>query len=160
MKLTSIQAALLLQMLSRIGDITAKKLVDHCVSAQAVFNEKKINLLKIKGTGTFHLQGFDQLERHLAAVFEEEKFLGKEKITPLLYPSPAYPKALGFCANAPLVLFQKGIVSWENERILSIVGTRNPTSRGVGFCKQLIEDLAEYNPLIVSGFAGKQFERA
>ena len=47
MKLTSIQAALLLQMLPGIGDITAKKLVDHCGSAQAVFNEKKINLLKI-----------------------------------------------------------------------------------------------------------------
>jgi DNA processing protein len=153
MKLTSIQAALLLQMLPGIGDITAKKLVDHCGSAQAVFNEKKINLLKIKGIGAFHFQGFDQLERHLAAVIEEEKFLEKEKITPLLYPSPAYPKALGFCANAPLILFQKGIVSWENERILSIVGTRNPTSRGVDFCKQLIEDLAEYNPLIVSGFA-------
>jgi len=50
-------------------------------------------------------------------------------------------------------LFQKGGASWRNERILSIVGTRNPTSRGVDFYKQLIEDLAEYNPLIVSGFA-------
>ena len=50
-------------------------------------------------------------------------------------------------------MFQKGGASWKNERILSIVGTRNPISRGVDFCKQLIEDLAEYNPLIVSGFA-------
>ena len=41
MKLTSIQAALLLQKLPGIGDITAKKLVDHCGSAQAVLNEKK-----------------------------------------------------------------------------------------------------------------------
>ena len=153
MKLTSIQAALLLQKLPGIGDITAKKLVDHCGSAQAVLNETKINLLKIKGIGAFHLQGFDQFERYLPAVIEEEKFLEKEKILPLLYPSPDYPKALGFCANAPLVLFQKGNVSWKNERILSIVGTRNPTSRGVDFCKQLIEDLAQYNPLIVSGFA-------
>ena len=42
MKLTSIQAALLLQKLPGIGDITAKKLVDHFGSAQAVFNEKKL----------------------------------------------------------------------------------------------------------------------
>ena len=76
-----------------------------------------------------------------------------EKIFPLLYPFLDYPKVLGLCANAPLVLSQKGNISWKNERILSIVGTRNPTSRGVDFCKQLIEDLAEYNPLIVSGFA-------
>ena len=86
MKLTSIQAALLLQKLPGIGDITAKKLVDHCGSAQAVLNEKKINLLKIKGIGAFHLQGFDQFERYLPAVIEEEKFLEKEKIIAVAVP--------------------------------------------------------------------------
>jgi len=55
MNLTSIQASLLLQLLPGIGDITAKKLVDHCGSAQSVLNEKRSNLLKIKGIGTFHL---------------------------------------------------------------------------------------------------------
>lgn len=50
-------------------------------------------------------------------------------------------------------MFQKGSISWKNERIISIVGTRNPSSRGIDFCKQLIEDLRSYNPLIVSGFA-------
>lgn len=153
MKLTSIQAALLLRKLPGILDITAKKLVDHFGSAQAVFDEKKINLLKIKGICAFHLQGFDQFERYLPAVIEEENFLEKEKIISLLYPSPDYPKASGFCANAPLVLFQKGGAPWKNERILSILGTRNPTSGGVDFCKQFIEDLSEYNPFIVLGFA-------
>jgi DNA processing protein len=47
MNLTSIQASLLLQLLPGIGDITAKKLVDHCGSAQSVLNEKRSNLLKI-----------------------------------------------------------------------------------------------------------------
>jgi|TARA_B110000037_G_C16701654_1_gene335130 DNA processing protein len=48
MKLTSIQATLLLQKLPGIGDITAKKLVDHCGSAQAVLNEKKIIYSRLK----------------------------------------------------------------------------------------------------------------
>lgn len=56
MNLTSIQASLLLQLLPGIGDITAKKLVDHCGSAQSVLNEKRSNLLKIKGIDTFHLK--------------------------------------------------------------------------------------------------------
>ena len=115
MNLTSIHTALLLLMLPGIGDITAKKLVDHCGNTKAVLNETKINLLKIKGIGAFHLQGFDQLERNFPAAIEEEKFLGKEKILSLLNPFPDYPKALGFCANAPLVLFQKAIISWKNE---------------------------------------------
>ncbi len=79
MELTSIQASLLLQRLPGIGDITAKKLVDHCGSAQAVFKESKINLLKIKGIGTFHLQGFNKFETYFSTVLEEEKFLKKKK---------------------------------------------------------------------------------
>jgi len=115
--------------------------------------KKKINLLKIKGIGTFHLQGFNQFETYFSTVLEEEKFLKKEKIIPILYNSSDYPKTLTFFANAPLVLFQKGNVLWKNEHIVSIVGTRNPTSRGVDFCKQLIKELAVYHPIIVSGFA-------
>jgi DNA processing protein len=117
------------------------------------FKESKINLLKIKGIGAFHLQGFNKFERCFSTVLEEEKFLKKEKITPILYNSCDYPKTLAFCANAPLVLFQKGKVSWENNRIISVVGTRNPTTRGIDFCKQLIQDLAAYHPIVVSGLA-------
>ena len=117
------------------------------------FWRKKINLLKIKGIGTFHLQGFNQFETYFSTVLEEEKFLKKEKIIPILYNSSDYPKTLTFFANAPLVLFQKGNVLWKNEHIVSIVGTRNPTSRWVDFCKQLIKELAVYHPIIVSGFA-------
>ena len=88
-------------MLPGIRDINAKKLVDHCGSTKAVLNETKSNLLKIKGIGTLHLQGFDQLERYFSAVMEEEKFLGKEKILSLLYPFPDYPKVLGFLPMFP-----------------------------------------------------------
>ena len=48
MNLTSIQAALLLQLLPGIDDITAKKLVENCGSAQAVLKEKKVTYLKLK----------------------------------------------------------------------------------------------------------------
>ena len=94
----------MLQKLPGIGYITAKKLVDQFGSAQGVLNEKKINLLKIKGIGAFHLQGLDQFERYLPVVTGEEKFLEKEKIILLLHPSPDYPKGLRFCANTPYSL--------------------------------------------------------
>jgi len=74
MKVTSIHAALLLQMLLGIGDITAKRLVDHSESTKAVLNETKINLLKIKGIGAFHLQGF----RSIRALFSCSNGRGKD----------------------------------------------------------------------------------
>lgn len=153
MNITSIQAALLLQSLPGIGNITTKKLVDHCGNVNAVFEEKKENLLKIRGIGTFHLKGFSDLESYMSNVIIEEEFLKKEQLTPLIYGEENYPLSLSYCADSPLVLFQKGKVSWDNERIISLVGTRTPTSRGIDFCKQLIEDIADYNPLIISGFA-------
>ena len=43
---------LALQHVPKIGDITAKKLISHCGSAEAVLKEPKSNLLKIGGIGT------------------------------------------------------------------------------------------------------------
>ena len=43
---------LALQHVPFIGDITAKKLINHCGSVEAVFHEKKQNLLKIDGIGS------------------------------------------------------------------------------------------------------------
>ena len=42
---------LALQHVSKVGDTTAKKLINHCGCAEAVFKEKKSNLLKIDGIG-------------------------------------------------------------------------------------------------------------
>ena len=47
---------LALQNVSNIGDITAKKLIAHCGSAEAVFKEKKQNLLKIDGIGSITIR--------------------------------------------------------------------------------------------------------
>jgi DNA processing protein len=44
-------------------------------------------------------------------------------------------------------------MDFENRKMISIVGTRQITSYGMDFCKKLIEDLAIFNPIIVSGFA-------
>jgi DNA processing protein len=51
------------------------------------------------------------------------------------------------------LLFSSGNIHLNKQKIISIVGTREVTSYGIDFCKQLIADLAPLNPIIVSGFA-------
>ena len=51
MKDSQLLHILALQHVSKIGDTTAKKLINHCGSAEAVFKEKRSNLLKIDGIG-------------------------------------------------------------------------------------------------------------
>ncbi|MEL0261902.1 MAG: DNA-processing protein DprA [Flavobacteriaceae bacterium] len=55
--------------------------------------------------------------------------------------------------DAPLLLLARGEWPPNYPRIISMVGTRRPTDYGKRMCQQLIEALAPYNPLLVSGFA-------
>ena len=64
-----------------------------------------------------------------------------------------YPKRLKYCADGPLVLFQRGNINFNNQRIISIVGTRKASAHGIAFCEKLIAELSPLDPLIISGFA-------
>ena len=50
-------------------------------------------------------------------------------------------------------MYSKGTVDYNNQRVISIVGTRKATDYGKDFCNELIKDLVPHNPLIVSGLA-------
>ncbi len=52
-----------------------------------------------------------------------------------------------------MLLFQRGAINLNQQRIISIVGTRKITTHGIANCEKLVEILAPYNPVIVSGFA-------
>jgi len=143
---------LALQNVARIGDITAKKLINNCGSAEGVFKEKKSNLLKIDGIGTttisdvFSTYHFEEAEKEL-------KYIKDNDIKCLYFMDENYPEKLKHCIDGPILLFQSGDINLKKQRIISIVGTRKITTYGAAFCEQLVEQLAPFNPVIVSGFA-------
>lgn len=143
---------LALQNVPKIGDITAKKLIAHCGSAEAVLKEKKQFLLKIDGIGTSMLQDVYN-KNHLIAAETELKFVKDNAITCLYFMDSDYPEKLKHCIDGPILLFQSGQVDLKKQRLISIVGTRQITTSGVAFCEQLVEQLAVFNPVIISGFA-------
>lgn len=143
---------LALQNVSNIGDVNAKKLIAHCGSAQAVFNEKKQNLLKIDGIGTVIVQELLN-KTHLENAEAEMRFISKNSIGCLYFEEATYPERLKHCIDSPILLFYRGKLNLENKRMISIVGTRKISSHGIAFCEQLVESLLPYNPVIVSGFA-------
>ena len=143
---------LALQHVTNIGDITAKKLISHCGSAEFVFKEKKQNLLKIEGIGNVLISDLFQSTHHKAAE-DELQFIKKNNITCLYFKEDTYPDRLKHCVDGPVLLFQSGQVNLKQLHIISIVGTRKITTQGIAFCENLIEQLVPYNPVIVSGFA-------
>jgi DNA processing protein len=135
-----------------VGDIVAKKLINHCGSAENVFISKTQSIRSIDGIGSVLIKSLKD-----KTIFEkaeqEMRFIEKEKITTFYYQNEDYPNKLKHCIDGPVLLFGSGNLNFENRKIISIVGTREVTSHGIEFCKKLIEDLAVFNPIIVSGFA-------
>lgn len=147
-----LQYVLALQHISNLGDTTAKKLIGHFGSAKNVFQQKKQDLLKIDGIGTYRLRDFT-ISAHLKAAEEELKFIEENNIKVLYFRDTDYPDKLKHCIDGPVLLFQSGNINLKNQKIISVVGTRKITQSGIAFCEKFIEDLSVLNPIIVSGFA-------
>lgn len=145
-------ALLRLQRIPNIGDVTAKKLLDRCGSATAIFEEKQQHLLKLDGVGTYTLRGLQDAE-HLKAAEEEYRFIKENDVEYSCFLDEDYPNKLKHCIDGPILLFKSGNIHLENRKLVSVVGTRNITSYGQAFCEQFIEELAPLDPIIISGFA-------
>ena len=133
-----------------VGNVLAKKLLSHCGSAEAVFSEKKKLLLKIPGIGQTIA---DAIANHEVRerVNDEMAFIERYNIQPLFYLNADYPQRLKECHDAPIILYYKGNVDLNADKILAVVGTRTPTDYGKIICDKIISELD--NVLIVSGLA-------
>ncbi len=153
MNFQEIYYTLALLKIDGIGDITAKKLLQHFGSAENVLTATKKNLATVEGIGDktiFNLQN-NQLALKQAAI--EMKYIENGNINVLNINDEKYPNSLKNCIDAPVLLFTSGNIDFDNSKIISIVGTRTPTYYGTGFCKELMQEIKSFNPIIVSGFA-------
>ena len=149
---TELLYILALQNVSNLGDSTAKKLIRHLGSPEAVIKAKKETLLKIDGIGTTKLQDLHS-PHHLRAAEDELRFIEDNNIEYSYFLDRDYPEKLKHCIDGPILLFSRGNIDLKNKKIISIVGTRKVTTQGIAFCEQLIEDLSPLSPVIISGFA-------
>jgi DNA processing protein len=135
-----------------VGDIVAKKLLNHCQSAEEIFKSKSNILASIDGVGPVLIKKLKSQSASNSAE-AEMKFIQKNNIQTYYFKDADYPDKLKHCIDGPTLLFGSGNFKVNNQKIISIVGTREITSAGMDFCKKLLEDLAPLNPIIVSGFA-------
>lgn len=141
-----------LTFIKSIGPVTAKNLLAYCGSAENIFSANKKQLLQIPGVGEKTIEAIRGTDA-LARARQELDFIEKHGIEVLFFSDEKYPKRLKNCIDSPILLYAKGTVDFNQQRIISIVGTRNATSYGKNLCKELCEVLAPYNVLIVSGLA-------
>lgn len=143
---------LALQRVPNLGDTSAKKLLEHVGSAEGIFKEARHKLLKINGIGAIRLKGLSNTKL-LVEAERELKFIQTNHIKIFYFRDKQYPERLKHCVDSPILIFQRGNIQLQRRPVISIVGTRNITAYGAGFCKKLIEELVPIDPVIVSGFA-------
>lgn len=136
----------------KVGPVTAKNLVSYCGGIQNVFEARKKELLTVPGVGpgiAKHILEKDYFKEAEA----ELEFIENQGIQLLSFLDEAYPHRLKPLDDAPLLLYYKGTADLNHPRIVSIIGTRKPSTLGVATCEQLVEELADYGVMIVSGLA-------
>lgn len=135
-----------------VGDINAKKLIAYCGGAEAVFKEKKKDLLKIPGIGIQTVNAI--LSQDIMKRAEQEvAFVEKNNIRALFFADKDYPDRLKHCIDSPVVLFVKGNAELNVPKMLAVVGTRKATPWGKEIAKKIIEELSSINVVVVSGLA-------
>ncbi len=152
MKEEELMHLLALQKTKGIGDVMAKKLISTLGSATQVFKEAPSKLAKLNGIGTTTIANLKDTSI-LQKAEKELANISKYNLQVIYFLDDDYPMRLKHCIDAPILMFQKGKTSFKDKKIISIVGTRNMTPYGKDCCEQLINDLKDFNPMIVSGLA-------
>jgi len=135
-----------------IGDVMAKKLISHCGSATQVFAERKQALSKISGVGTAIIYALKDNTLFTRAE-KEIDFMNANAIQYSYFQDDDYPMYLKHCFDAPIFFFKKGNIQLNHQKVISVVGTRQMTGYGKSVLEDLIKNLVEYNPVIISGLA-------
>jgi DNA processing protein len=143
-----------LGLIPRIGDVNARKLVSHFGNVESIFLEPYRNLIKIPGIGS-GIAKYISDRSYLDAAEKEAEYVTKNNIRTYFYLDNDYPFRLRQCDDSPVMFFFKGNCNLDSLKILSIVGTRNATTRGRELCEKIISGLSIGHPdlIIVSGLA-------
>ena len=139
-------------MIRSIGPTYAKALLAQFGDAEQIIKTPKSKLMKVPGIKEKRTGAID-FDDAMAAAEHELEFIEKNNIRVIFYTDLDYPKRLKNCADGPVLLYAKGNIDLNRQHVVSIVGTRNATDYGKQLCHQLVEELHQYNVLIVSGLA-------
>ena len=143
-----------LSLIPGIGGVLSRNLIAYVGNVDGIFSESEKSLLKIPGIGEINAKRIkDKIFLHHAE--KEIRFIERNKIRVDFYTDKSYPRRLKNCIDAPILIYSKGNFDINQNRVISIVGTRNATPYGKQACDELVQKLAERNyfPLIVSGLA-------
>lgn len=137
-----------------VGVMHARNLMEVIGDEEAIFRDD-IRKLEAIPRISRRLIGEIRDPAVLRRAEQELKFVEDNKLQLLFFTDKDYPQRLIQCIDAPLLLYSKGNADFNHAKTISIVGTRNSTSYGEDFCKELVKKISIRIPdvQIISGLA-------
>lgn len=144
-----------LSMVKKITSGAVRHLYDCGLTAEDFFKMDLTSINAALGLRPGQLSGQINRDEALRAAQKELTNMQAHNIRGYFIMDADYPTRLFSIEDAPVFLYQLGTTDLDSRHIVSVVGTRKPTSYGTGFSQTLIKDLATYFPdlVVVSGLA-------
>ncbi|MDR4498313.1 MAG: DNA-processing protein DprA [Candidatus Scalindua sp.] len=141
-----------LNMISGIGTITYRTLIEHFGSAKTILNSTKSKLESIPGIGPKIAERIVNGSKELD-VDKEIRLAEKNDVEIVPISSEKYPLNLNAIYDPPLVLYIKGTIEKKDAIALAIVGSRRCSYYGQSQAVKISRQLAQIGLCIVSGMA-------
>jgi DNA processing protein len=144
--------AIRLSLVSGVGPILRKALIERFGTASAVLSAAMSDLREVPGIGPKTARAIAGAKNEIDA--EREIAVCRDKgVSILTQGDPAYPRALQEIPDPPGVLFVRGEIKPQDAIGVAIVGSRHATHYGTMVAERLASSLARAGVTIVSGLA-------
>ena len=142
---------LALALTAGLGPTRIKKLIEHCGTAERVF-QTSLTELEAMGMRAVSAQSI-ATGKSMELALEECGKAAEAHARIISLSDPEYPSRLKEIYDPPVILFVKGCVEVSAQPGIAMVGTRHPTPYGSGMAERLSTDLAARGLVIISGLA-------
>ncbi len=144
---------LALKLIPKIGNITAKKLIEHFNDIEELFSLSSKQLQNHYGLSPLLANTINKYKTEALLKAEREiKIAEQNNINVITIIEPDYPSKLKECIDAPICIFVNGEIPLLDKSI-AFVGTRKASFYGREVVEKLIQEINSLSPVIVSGLA-------
>ena len=146
------EALIALNMISNIGPVRYRQLLEHFGDPVAILSASKKDLLKVHSVSDPVADSIVGWEKNIDLAGELTRIadFGCQIIT---QQDENYPELLRQIYDPPILLYVKGILSPKDKNSVAIVGSRMTTSYGTNTARKLGYQLAYMGVTVVSGGA-------
>ncbi|MCU0339979.1 MAG: DNA-processing protein DprA [Spirosomaceae bacterium] len=143
---------LALHLTPNLGSVLIRQLISHFGTAERVFAANLKTLTRVTGIGEviakniLSQKGLKEAENELIAT-------KKAGVKLYFYTDANYPQRLKSLYDAPVLMYAKGTIDFNQGRFINIVGTRKATEYGRSITNEIVEQLANRGVTVVSGLA-------